>query len=54
MERVMSKLDKVLIDEGAGGSVPYLSLNELMRRLEQPATPRNLTEPAAPQAGTSQ
>ncbi|MFM9843201.1 MAG: FtsH protease activity modulator HflK [Dongiaceae bacterium] len=54
MERIMGKLDKVLIDEGAGGSVPYLSLNELMRRLEQPAAPRNSTEPATQPAGASQ
>jgi membrane protease subunit HflK len=33
MERIMRGLDKVLIDETSGaGSVPYLSLNELMRR----------------------
>jgi membrane protease subunit HflK len=33
MERIMHGLDKVLIDDAMGtGSVPYLSLNELMRR----------------------
>jgi hypothetical protein len=53
MERVMGKLDKVLIDEGAGGSVPYLSLNELMRRMVQPAPTTNPTEPGTGQAGAA-
>jgi membrane protease subunit HflK len=32
MERVMSGTDKIIIDDGEGGVVPYLPLNELQRR----------------------
>jgi membrane protease subunit HflK len=34
MERVLGGTDKIIIDSGSGGSgvVPYLPLNELMRR----------------------
>ncbi|MFQ5624210.1 MAG: HflK protein, partial [Paracoccaceae bacterium] len=33
MERVLSKIDKIVIDESAGGQgvVPYLPLNELRK-----------------------
>jgi membrane protease subunit HflK len=32
MERVMGDMDKIIIDDGAGGVVPYLPLNELQGR----------------------
>jgi membrane protease subunit HflK len=39
MERIMGGMDKVLMDNsGAGGSVPYLSLNELIRQRQQGTT----------------
>jgi len=47
MERVLRGMDKVLIDTRLGnGAVPYLSLNELLRRENQPPKP-------APQDGTA-
>jgi modulator of FtsH protease HflK len=57
MERIMGGLDKVLMDSsGAGGSVPYLSLNELIKR--QPQTPMEKTAgdgaPQATQPGSGQ
>lgn len=39
MERIMGGLDKVLMDNsGTGGSVPYLSLNELIKQRAQTTT----------------
>ncbi len=48
MERLFGGTDKVIVDSGVtnGGVVPYLPLDQLMRR--PPAPP---TAPAAPQAG---
>jgi modulator of FtsH protease HflK len=44
MQEVLSKTDKIIIDEKSGGVVPYLPLSELQKRLPAPA-------PAAPQTG---
>ena len=54
MERIMKGIDKVLIDSsmGSGGAVPYLSLNELLKRPPQPAKPA--PQSATGESGTSQ
>jgi membrane protease subunit HflK len=44
MERLFGGTDKIILDSGPNGVVPYLPLNELMR--PQPARP---TTPASPQ-----
>ncbi len=45
MERIMGGMDKVLMDNnGAGGSVPYLSLNELIRQRPQSTTGKSPTD----------
>jgi membrane protease subunit HflK len=31
MERVLGGTDKIILDSGAGGVVPYLPLNELLK-----------------------
>src|SRR5262245_16277402 len=57
MERIMSGVDKVLIDQNAGGSVPYLSLNELINRQQGTApilAPPLVQQQNAGQAGASQ
>jgi membrane protease subunit HflK len=56
MERIMGGLDKVLMDNnGSGGSVPYLSLNELIKRLPQSATKPGSEGGVQPsQSGTQQ
>jgi membrane protease subunit HflK len=57
MERIMSGVDKVLIDQNAGGSVPYLSLNELIKRQQGAApvlAPPLVQQQSAGQAGASQ
>ncbi len=53
MERIMHNMNKVLIDSATGGTgaVPYLSLNELMDRLQaaqKPAGATGTTTPPAP------
>ena len=35
MEKVLGDMDKVVIDQDAGGTVPYLSLNELTRQRQR-------------------
>ena len=39
MERVLGGTDKIIIDSGAGGVVPYVPLNELTRRPPKTQTP---------------
>jgi membrane protease subunit HflK len=56
MERIMGGLDKVLMDNNSSsGSVPYLSLNELIKRLPQSSTSKPNSEtgavPAVPGSG---
>jgi membrane protease subunit HflK len=51
MERLFSGTDKIILDSGANGVVPYLPLNELMRpQTARPATPATAQNP--PQAGS--
>ena len=51
----MGGLDKVLMDNnGSGGSVPYLSLNELIKRLPQSATKPGSEGSAAPSQSVTQ
>jgi membrane protease subunit HflK len=42
MERLFGGTDKIIVDQGTSGSgvVPYLPLDQLMRRSQQPATPQ--------------
>jgi membrane protease subunit HflK len=35
MERVLGDMNKVVIDDDAGGTLPYLNLNELARDAQQ-------------------
>jgi membrane protease subunit HflK len=53
MERVFGGADKIIIDSGAqGGVVPYLPLNELTRRPQNPSqNPAPNPPPNPPQAG---
>ena len=39
MEQVLKNLNKVLIDSKTSGAVPYLSLNDLLKRPPAPAAP---------------
>lgn len=39
MERVLGDMNKVLIDESAGGALPYLNINELARDAQQTRRP---------------
>ena len=51
MERIMQGMKKVLVDTAGGsGTVPYVSLNELIRDQQQPPPPA----PAATSTGASQ
>lgn len=63
MQDVLSRSDKVLVDEGQGGQgvVPYLPLPELQKRMQAPAagrtagssnTPNTFSAPAVPTAPT--
>lgn len=55
MERIMGGLDKVLMDNnGSGGSVPYLSLNELIKRLPPSATKPGSEGSAVPSQSVTQ
>jgi len=42
MERLFGGTDKVILDSGGGGSgvVPYLPLDQLLRRPQQPGSPQ--------------
>jgi modulator of FtsH protease HflK len=56
MERLFGGTDKIILDSGANGVVPYLPLNELMRpqtaRPAAPATPQNPPQSASQAGGT--
>lgn len=57
LERVLGDMNKVLIDDEAGGTLPYLNLNELARDAQRSRPNRNAGTPSeirvpAPQAGT--
>jgi membrane protease subunit HflK len=56
MERLFGGTDKIILDSGANGVVPYLPLNELMRpqaaRPAAPATPQNPPQSATQAGGT--
>jgi membrane protease subunit HflK len=38
MERVLGSTDKIILDSGAGGVVPYLPLNELNKSWPAPSS----------------
>ncbi len=41
MERVFGGMDKIILDQNGSGAVPYLPLNELLRRQPPAARPQN-------------
>jgi membrane protease subunit HflK len=43
MERVLGDMNKVVIDDDAGGTLPYLNLNELAREAQQSRPTRQRT-----------
>jgi len=52
VEGIMQSMNKVLIDTGQGGAVPYLPLDQLMKQPKGAPEPP-LTEPPAPSASSS-
>lgn len=43
MEEVLGRMNKIVIDENAGGTVPYINLSEIIRdRAARPATPNTV------------
>jgi len=53
LENILGNMNKVLVDTGAGGAVPYLPLDQLMKQQQQRTggPTQNIDVPAAP-AGT--
>jgi len=55
IENIMGKMNKVLIDTGSGGAVPYLPLDQLLRQQKAPSQsePQNSTAPAGGPTATT-
>jgi membrane protease subunit HflK len=46
LEGILGNMNKVLIDTGAGGAVPYLPLDQLMKQQQPPAATNQTSQPA--------